>query len=239
MPGPRRSYAWSHLVSQLPEDDDDTIIDVSEAKQIQTKLAETQETLTKSQTDFGSLEKISRQSVDKLEAEIDSLRAKIKELESSTTPQNLDELSYVMLTQKVIAHTRQLSPAETRQKILVGVRTWLTQRGKILNYMNEHKLNLNLVDKVQCLLQLDKNTIISHLENVIGSTEDDSAAISKIPELRSIASVQPQTPLRSQVPLLRSTASQVPLLRSTASQVPPLRSTNPVLQSAVNLEDSP
>ena len=188
-----KQYPWSHLISQIPEDDDDgSFVDIMDAQQSRKSLKTARDNLAETKDSFQSLEKISASTVDELETQLDTLKeelqtcqAALEEASNNNRANESQELLMSILTQTVIAHSRNLNPEETKRRILKGVLSWLTQRQRIMNYIREHNMNPELHDQVNAVLNLDKDTILQHIDQVFQppakSSSDESKTITSPP----------------------------------------------------------
>lgn len=172
------SYPWSHLVSQ-PFVDDGKITDLVDLKNEQQSLASS---LQNTQKNFESLEKISATTVDDLRAEMerlstenDTLTSRIEELETAaaeaapTTPaEPYPELVTCIVTQKVIAHSRNLEGTEATKRVLKGVYEWMQQKQRISDYLKQHP-ELGYADRFDTLLQLTKDDIVNLITHIMSS----------------------------------------------------------------------
>lgn len=166
------SYPWSHLVSQ-PFVDDGKITDLVDLKTEQQSLAST---LQSTQENFESLEKISATTVDDLRAENTALKAQVTELNTEVDTLNsrleglssepYPELITCIVTQKVIAHSRNLEGQQATKRVLKGVYEWMQQKQRIADYLKQHP-ELGYSDRFDTLLQLTKDDIVNLITHVM------------------------------------------------------------------------
>uniref|UniRef100_A0A6C0BNN8 Uncharacterized protein n=1 Tax=viral metagenome TaxID=1070528 RepID=A0A6C0BNN8_9ZZZZ len=225
----KKVYPWSHLVSQVPEDNDEGgFVDIMDAKQSQQSLKKVQSTLAETQTNFNSLEEISAKTVDELEEQVNQLQAQLKQVQEeakaaqeqlqqqvSTAAQvNYNELIMCILTQAVIAHSRGLDAKDTKRRTLKGVYSWLKQRQRIMDYIVAENMNPELHDQVNALLQLDKDTIVNHIDSVLGvqqASTQPSIRSTQAPPASIRSNQAPPASIRS----IRSTQAPPASIRST------------------------
>lgn len=100
------------------------------------------------------------------EAEWKAKNDEITFLKNKLTLQD-DVLIYPIITQKILAHHAKLSPIETKRKVTFGILRWLTQRAKVVKYLEDLGQLPVIQEQLKQILLVDKQQLVKRIDEII------------------------------------------------------------------------
>ena len=187
------TYPWTHLFSSSVLANAD-IVDFAEVARTKKRLKEKEKQIeemaqkhsidTKHQAHaqqehdklLTNMKAISSDTFDKLTQQVEDQRLALVALEEEnaalneelkkTEAQQSDELTAAILTQMVVAHSKKLEGKEFAQSVTKDTYRWLSQRTKVLKYMEDNQLLPDYEALLEEVLFTKKETIIAKVKEL-------------------------------------------------------------------------
>ena len=172
------TYPWAHLLSTVvdgEEDDNDYMVDVTDVKQ---ELNTANHELNKRNGQFQELKTISAQTFDDMKKTIADLKTRVAE--ADVTISQLKQASGffddLVLTQVVIAHSRNMDRKQGFKKVKVALYNWFKQRSKVLEYLQKKNIEQHVLDDK--ILKLSADYVKERIETMMEIVYDQESSAS-------------------------------------------------------------
>lgn len=172
------TYPWAHLLSTVvdgEEDDNDYMVDVTDVKQ---ELNTANHELNKRNGQFQELKTISAQTFGDMKKTIADLKTRVAE--ADVTISELKQASGffddLVLTQVVIAHSRNMDHKQGFKKVKVALYNWFKQRSKVLEYLQKKNIEQHVLDDK--ILKLSADYVKERIETMMELVYDQESSAS-------------------------------------------------------------